>query len=272
MKWSCSAVRRRLSEYHDGELTIDQRLAVQEHLRACVACDAEAQLLIGLATGLRAAAARRAYVDDSHVLDGLAGTVVGQLRAEREESFSRTVQRMFEDLHLVWAAVGATAATFACLAITVGIFYFSRAEHPNSLAALMDTMRLDDSEMVLPRQQVPPAGATRTDAVPELLTDEDIMLDTTITREGRVDMASLQLMNPDGATGNGEQRDWQTIGGVLDSVAQARFVPARVGGEPVTVKMFWYVTRTTVVGDPGVQPKPRGQVRHGAVAAAMHAV
>lgn len=276
MNSSCSTVRRRLSEYHDGELTIDQRVAIQEHLRACIACEAEAHVLMAVSAGLRAAAAQRARAEDSHDLDGLAGGIVSRLRAERQESFSQTVQRMFEDLHLVWAALGATAATFACLAITVGIFYFSRAERPDSLAALINAMSNpgtnanpmrvdDDGQMVLPRQEVERA-ARHEAAVPELLNDEEIMLDTTITREGRVDMASLQLMNPDGPTGRRAEADWKTVGDVLDSVAQARFAPARVGGEPVAVKMFWYLTHTTV------RPKARGQVHHTVTALSTHAV
>ena len=259
MTWSCSAVRRRLAEYHDGELTIDQRVAIQSHLRACPACAADARELDAVATALRAAAVECAYAVDSHDLDGLAGGVVSRLNAEWEESFPRTVQRMFEDLHLVWAALGATAATFACLAITVSIFYFSRAERPDSLAALMDALsnagtnaypvQIDDrvdAQMVLPRQDLDQA------AVPALATDEEIMLDATITREGRV--ASLQLMNPEGPTGQRAASDWKTVGEVLDSVAQARFEPARSGGAPVAVKMFWYLTYTTV------RPKAHGQV------------
>jgi hypothetical protein len=268
MKWSCSAVGRRLAEYHDGELTIEQRVAIQEHLRACPACAAELRGLGTVAMALRSAAAQRASALDSCELDGLAVGVVSRLKAEREESLSRTVQRMFEDLHLVWAALGATAATFACLAITVGIFYFSRAERPDSLAALINAMsdpgtnahpmQVDD-RTVMPRQD-----GERVAAVPELTTDDEIMLDTTITREGRV--ASLQLMNPDGPTGKREIGDWKTVGEVLDSVAQARFEPARVGGEAVAVKMFWYLTHTTV------RPKARGHVQRAVGPARTHIV
>ncbi len=291
MKWSCSAVRRRLSEYHDGELTIDQRVAIQEHLRRCEACDAEAHLLDSVGIGLRAAAAQRACADDSQRLDGLAAGVMSRLRAEREESLSSTVHRMFEDLHLVWAAVGATAATFACLAITVGILYASKAEHPDSLAGLIDTIRLNDSTdmgrprsprgIVMPRLEVPAPGMPRlADAVPELATgQQEIMLDATITRDGRVDMASLQLMNPDGPTGQRQESDWTKVGNVLDSVARARFEPARVDGEPVSMKMFWFLTQTTVVGEanqsqaigPVARPRARGHVQHTLANLATHA-
>jgi len=261
MNWSCSAVGRRLAEYYDGELTIDQRVAIQSHLRACAACAAEAQGLNTVATALRAAAVDRVYAVDSHDLDGLAVGVVSRLRAEQDESFPRTVQRMFEDLHLVWAALGATAATFACLAIMVGIFYFGRAQRPDSLAAVIDALsnpgtnaypvQIDDridAQMILPHQDLDSNAA-----VPALTTDEDIMLDATITREGRV--ANLQLMNPEGPTGQRAEDEWKAVGEILDSAAQARFEPARFGGAPVAVKMFWYLTRMTV------RPKARGEVR-----------
>lgn len=263
MKWSCSAVRRRLPEYHDGELAIEQRVAIQNHLSACSACAAEAEALNTVRLALHEAAVERACALDLHDLDGLAVGVVSRLRAERDESFPYTVQRMFEDLHLVWAALSATAATVACLAITVGIFYFSKAERPDSLAAVMNALSNPGSnanpvqvtdnidQVSLPRQDL-----ERVSSVPEVTTDEEIMLDATITREGRV--SSLQLMTPEGTTGQASpETDWKSVGRVLDSVAQARFAPARVGGLPVAVKMFWYLTHTTVVG------KARDQVQHG---------
>ncbi len=256
----CSAVRRRLAEYQDGELTIQQRVAVQDHLRECAACAAEADGLRTVGVVLRSAAARRAAVDATD-LEGLAAGVVSRFRAEQEESIPRTVQRMFEDLHLVWAALGATAATFACLAITIGIFYLSRAEHPGSLANVLNAvattgtdanpMMVDDSSM-LPRQDLPRHDR---DAVPELTSDEEIMLATTINSKGRVE--SMQLMNPDGPAGQRAAGDRKMVGQILDSVAQVRFEPARVGGEPVAVKMFWYLTHTTVRG------KVSGEVHRG---------
>ncbi len=263
MKWSCSAVRRQLQAFHDGELTIEQRVGIQNHLSACAACAAEVDALNTVRLAMHEAAVETDCALDSHDLDGLAAGVISRLRAEREESFPHTVQRLFEDLHLVWAALSATAATVACLAITVGIFYFSQAERPDSLAAMINAVSnpgtianpvqvTDDSERVsLPRQDMEGIAS-----VPELTTDEEIMLDATITREGRV--ASLQLMTPEGTTGqaSAQATDWKSVGEVLDSVAQARFAPARVGGMPVAVKMFWYLTHTTVVG------KAHDQARH----------
>ncbi len=282
MKWTCSAVRRRLAEYHDGELTIDQRVAIQSHLSACPACAAEELQLHMVTAALRSATVERAYAVDSDVLDGLAAGVISRLTAEQQESFPYAVRRMFEDLHLVWAALSATAATCVCLALTIGIVYFSGTEHPDSIAAFIGsranlgtdsnpmqvgqvpkdpfTKSTADPQITLPRQEL-----ERIASVPQLTTDEDILVDATIDSKGRV--ANLQLMNTEGLSGPGA--DWQTVGAVLDSIAQARFEPARAqtwrgtyfsgaAGEPVAVKMFWYFTHTTV------RAKANGEARHGA--------
>jgi hypothetical protein len=288
MKWTCSAVRRRLAEYHDGELTIDQRVAIQSHLRACAACAAEGEQLHLVTTALRAAAVERSYAVDSHDLDGLAAGVVSRLRAERDESFPFAVRRMFEDLHLVWAALSATAATCVCLAVTVGIFYFSKAERPDSLAGQLYVLSNPGTDanpmqadrigpyVALPRQELEPIAA-----MPVLTTDQDVLVESTITKEGRV--TDLQLMNWGGPTGERAANDWKVVGQVLDSVARARFAPTRsqvwrgsyfsgVAGEPIAVKVFWYFTHTTVIGESDGEPEPEsdarpkapGEARHGA--------
>lgn len=259
MTWSCAAVRRRLPEYHDGELTIDQQVAVQNHLGACHACAAEALSLETVGSVLRASAIERALSIDSQDLNGLAAGVVSRLKAEREESFPRVFERMFEDLHLVWAALGATAATFACLAITVSAFYFGAAERPDSLAALMDSLsnsgsnaypvKMDASTVVaVPRQELPGAPL-----VTGVARDEEVWgVNATITREGRV--ADLQLLSSEFADGN--KPNWNAVGRVLDAAALVRFEPARSGGSPVAVtNMIWLFTHLTV------RPKVPGEVR-----------
>lgn len=46
--WSCAEVRERLPEHVTGRLAGDEALPVGEHLRACAACAAEADLLAAL--------------------------------------------------------------------------------------------------------------------------------------------------------------------------------------------------------------------------------
>ena len=67
-EYSCADVRERLEAFHDGELPIDERVAIQSHLGDCVACSLAAGELtddrrdaarVGRAGGRRAAAPSR---------------------------------------------------------------------------------------------------------------------------------------------------------------------------------------------------------------------
>ena len=125
----CSAVRRRLSAFHDGELPVDEQIAVQAHLRGCAACAAEARSLREVGEALRAAAAAR--IDDAQAdLAGLPASVVSRLSAERSESLGGRFGRVFEDLHVVWVALGATGSAVACVAVIVGLFHFGASVRP----------------------------------------------------------------------------------------------------------------------------------------------
>ncbi|MGE5361763.1 MAG: zf-HC2 domain-containing protein [Bacteroidales bacterium] len=253
MTWSCTAVRRRIADYHDGELTIDEQVVVQNHLASCEACAAEARGLDMVGCALRAASAER-MPESVDRLRGLASGVVSRFKAEQEESLSRTFERMFEDMHLVWAALGATAATVACLAITVGVFYFTMRERPDSIAGLITALSNSgsnaypvkmDASIAVPRQE-----ETRVASMPDFTRDEVWAVNATISREGRV--ADLQLLGSEAQT----QQNWNTIGRVLDAAAAARFEPARSGGSPVAVtNVIWLLEHLTV------RPKARGEVR-----------
>jgi hypothetical protein len=254
MRWSCLAVERRLAEYHDGELTIEERVAVQAHLRACPTCTLEADRLETLGSLLRASASHRAQSLDPGDLDGLADGVVSRLKAEDEESLPRTLERMFEDLHFVWAALGATAATVACIAITVGLFcFFSQAARPDSLAAVIGSyanpgsntnpVPIDERTMALPR----PSYYESLLSLPDLTRDEEMWaLNATITREGRV--TNMQLLSQNESVGHQEAVD------LLDIAASSRFQPAYRGDTPIAVKMVWLLAHLTV------RPKVSGEV------------
>jgi anti-sigma factor RsiW len=123
-----------LSAYHDGELEVEDQIALEGHLRECGACRNEARQLQSLSALIRVGAV---VATPAVELDGLASSVVSRLKAERAESFSGQTSRLFDDLHLVWAALGATGATVACLAIIFTLFYFATRERPDSLGAII---------------------------------------------------------------------------------------------------------------------------------------
>ena len=112
---SCAATRRRLQAFHDGELAIGEQIAVSAHVEWCTRCAAGA--------GRRARGRRRRCrrllpgrltlsQEDAAVFTG---TVVNRLKAEDGASLFSRVRVMFDDMHLVYAGLGATAAAIACV-------------------------------------------------------------------------------------------------------------------------------------------------------------
>jgi len=260
----CRTVRRQLSSYRDGELPVSEQIAVEAHVRACRACaDAVAELdAIG-------ALLRRSVPESGESLAGLAATVVSRVKAEREQSLRGWTERVFEDMHFVWAGLGAAGATLACVAIIFGIFYYATHERPDSLGGVLATLSLPagsngnplqaDTRILLP-------SAANGDAFPEaVLPDEDesvFALAASLTREGRI--ANLELLHAEATGGNvrSAQREKEILT-LLDSISKARFEPARYGNSPVAVNVVWLYTQLTVRGKaPGsVPPQSRSALR-----------
>ena len=133
---TCTAARRRLQAFHDRELPTGDQIAIAGHLdvcRECAALLAEIDLVGG---ALRAMApGRRMLTRDEAV--GFHASVVNRVKAEREASFVARVRGMFDDMHLVYAGLGATAATMACVVIMLGMMRFASSARPDSLAAMV---------------------------------------------------------------------------------------------------------------------------------------
>ncbi|HSK10992.1 MAG TPA: zf-HC2 domain-containing protein [Vicinamibacterales bacterium] len=247
----CGVVRRQLSAYRDGELPVADQIAVESHVRSCRSCAEEVADFEVLGKLL----CRAMGPDpDEQRLAGLASNVVSRLKAERDQSLSGWTERTFQDMHLVWAALGATGATVACLAIVFGIFYFSTHQRPDSLRGMIATLSLPegsnenpyqvDARILLPR----PADG---DAFPEAaLRDEDesvFALAAVLTREGRI--ANLELLHSEARRGDVRSaQQEQEIVSLLDTFSKARFKPARYGNAPVAVNMVWLHTQLTVRG------------------------
>jgi len=238
---TCSSVRRRLSAFHDGELTIREQIAVEAHLRECPGCRAEVAQLRAIGDALRAALTPDARRDE---LAGLSAGVVSRLKAEREESLAGRANRVFDDMHFVWAAFGAAGATAACLALIVGMFYLGVRRSPDSLSALLTAMASpgSDANPVSPDlQMLLPRSSNANDILPvSLMEGRDettVTFSTVITRDGRIRDFSVL------GAGNTDPRDMPDI---LRDISKARFEPARYGKSPVAVNMVWMVAHLTV--------------------------
>ena len=130
---TCAAVRRRLHAFHDCELPVADQIAVGAHLEWCGECAGEAAELRFLRSALQSVAPARATlaaVDMGAVHRG----IVSRVKAEREASFFARVRMMFDDMHLVYAGLGAACATLVCVIVMLGMMHFATAERPDSLA------------------------------------------------------------------------------------------------------------------------------------------
>ncbi|MQA29909.1 MAG: hypothetical protein GEU82_08735 [Luteitalea sp.] len=262
---TCGATRRRLHAYHDEELAVGDQIAVGAHLEWCAACATSFAELRLLRAALRSAAASRPVVTPEQTAS-LSAAVVSRARAERSASFSVRVHEMFDDMHLVYAGVGAAAATAVCVIIMFAMMRFATHERPDSLAAMVrilaslsevqhrgdEVQHRGDAKPLVPsavdaRMLRPRALDDAFFAAPGKRTGQDALftLSAVVTREGRI--VNLEL-HPTGATPLAGSSEARTLEGLRGAVSRARFEPARVAGLPVpaAVNMVWLVSHTTV--------------------------
>jgi hypothetical protein len=240
----CASVNRVLEAYHDGELPVEQQIVVETHLAECYICAAEAKSLRELRDALRATADVTTTDTVEARLASITAGVISRVKAERHESLTARVGRMFEDLHLVWAGLAATSATVSCAAIVAGVLYFAPAERGDSLAGVMSALAAPGSDrnpmvmdagIELPRFELQPTMPTIA-AVKGDAPDAALMVSGVVTVDGRVAFPSL-LSSPYSTAD--DQR-------LISAVSGARFEPATRGGAPVAVNFVWLLERTTV--------------------------
>lgn len=239
---SCASVRRRLEAWYDGELPPAEQCAVDQHLAGCPPCAAEARALQRIGELMRDSAARHSLSADQAA--GMRSGVLARRKAEDDLSWTSQVSQLFEDMHLVWAGLSATAATVVCLALLLGIAYLTPAERADSLSGLMSAMAQPGSDRnpVSLGARIRPPRSYSGDAVPAMLqatSEEDLVLAlaAVVTQEGRV--AHSELLQA-------SREDREMVLQLMNAVAAARFQPASVGGEPVAVNLVWLITHTTV--------------------------
>lgn len=238
---TCAEVGRRLDAYHDRELPVDDQIAIDAHVEWCDDCaDVLADLRV-MRTAVRALAPGRAVLtlDEARSFHA---AVVSRVKAEREASFLARVRRMFDDLHLVYAGLGAAGATLACVIVMLGMMRFATIARPDSLAAMVEMLATpgsnDNPVIVDGRVTLPRAlDASFSNAGRAAEEDAVFTLAAVVTREGRI--ANLELLH-------GKGDDTKLVERLLDAVSRARFEPASLAGAPVAVNMIWLVAHTTV--------------------------
>ena len=258
---NCTAARRRLHAFHDEELSIDDQIAVSSHLEWCDNCAASFAELRALGSAMRAALPDRDLLSDEEDAS-LRSAILSRLNAEQRASFTAQLREMFEDMHLVYAGLGATAAACLCLMIMLTMMRFATTERPDSLAAMIKVISSPGSNLnpmspLQPGIQMPRAldetfsRVTTSNAI-TVGGDSIIMLAAVVTREGTIE--NLALLDPGGGrVGNFGQP--KSVEDVMGAVSKARFEPARVDGNPVAVNMVWLMAHTTVRATPIAKAK-----------------
>jgi Putative zinc-finger len=241
---TCAAVRQRLAAFHDEELPLQERIAVQGHLNGCETCLDELYGYGEVTSALRLAAAPGPADDWT----GLTPGVIGRMRAEANEAWLARMGRMFDDMHLVWIGLAATAGTILCGAIVLGMMHFASPEREDSLRAMITIMAAPSGSNLNPASldglmiQVPsvpedgivPASLERSGAEGEIM----LAFSAVITREGAIS----------GMEALGEGRDRRQVVRLINEISRGRLEPARYGTDPIAVNLVWLVEHMTVTG------------------------
>lgn len=243
----CDAVRPQLEAFHDDELPLDEHLVVRTHLEHCAGCACEAQALVQLrdvlldipaATGSHAATPPETW----------SGHLLAQVQVERQLSWHTWLAGVFDDMHLVWPALGATVAVLVCLLASGQVMEATAVQRPDSLAGVIDYLanpgsnlhpvRIDEFTIVPRRHASSDWPLVNEDAV--------LTLSTVVTREGRI--GRIEMLSPELV--RELKMKPEVVEALIEAASRAQFDPARAGGAPVAVNLIWMLAHTTVVGSP----------------------
>jgi hypothetical protein len=238
---SCAHVLEHVEAYHDGELAIDEQIAIQNHLGECVACSLAAEELhiVGFALRERAQELEGPLADEPL---RISARVIERLRVEEQFSIRAQVISLFQDMHLVWAGLGATVATMICVIGSASVLHAANQQHPNSMANVISILAnpgSNENPMRLNYEMLAPSVMMES---PITTSEEDVeyTLSAVVSKEGRVQGVEVipTAMRRGGA-----------VNAMLNDAYRTQFAPAQArGGDAVAVSMVWLVASTTVKG------------------------
>ena len=233
-------IRERLEACYDGESSIDERIAIQKHLGECVACSLAAEELVTVGASLREFAAMTAdRVSDEP--SRVSARVLERIRVEEQFSIKAQMMTLFQDMHLVWAGIGATVATLICVIGSASVLHAANQQQPDSLAGVISILAnpgSNENPMRLNYDMMAPRAVS---ASPIEMAEEDAeyALAAVVSREGRVQ--GVHMINP-------ARVSPASVNAMLNEAYRMQFVPAQARGDAVAVSIVWLVTNTTVKG------------------------
>jgi len=260
----CEYARERLEGLLDNELSVDEQVLVESHVRWCRTCADRIEDFQLIGTSIRVGPPRPLAVKEVEpASSAVYSRVMMRMRAEHDQAFTVRVREMFTDMRLLWPALGATMAVLVCLSVAIGVLKSTSSERPSSLATRLEAMNPGSEANPLR-----PDNNARVDryfdkfvdsdraggiSIPRVMDDgasvagirdEEAMftMAMVVNREGRITTA--ELLNSDRG---GNKAELHANEAVLDAVRQSRFAPAQTPiGRTVAVNMVWLIVVTTV--------------------------
>ncbi len=238
----CIDVRDRLEAFYDGELSVDERIAIQNHLGECVACSLAAEELGALGASLRELAAQTADGIPDDPLRRMSARVLERVNVEEQFSLRSQVRGLFQDMHLVWAGLGATTATLICVIGSASVLHAANQQLPGSFAntiSILANPGSNENPLRLNYEMLAPSAVM--DAPIEMSQEDgEYALSAVISRDGRVQ--GVEVINQSRAM-------HPRVNAMLNDAYRVQFAPAQArGGDAVAVSMVWLVSNTTVKG------------------------
>jgi hypothetical protein len=262
----CEYARERLEGLLDDELSVDEQVLVESHVRWCRTCADRIEDFQLIGTSIRVGPPKLALAREVEpASSAVYSRVMMRMRAERDQAFTVRLREMFADMRLLWPALGATMAVLVCLSVAIGVLKSTSSERPSSLATRLEAMNPGSEANPLR-----PDNNARVDryfdkfvdsdraggiSIPRVMDDgasvagipgEEAMftMAMVVNREGRITTA--EMLNSERGSNNAE-RALHANEAVLDAVRQSRFAPAQTPiGRTVAVNMVWLIFVTTV--------------------------
>ena len=270
----CEYAREHLDGFVDSELSVDEQVAVESHLRWCRTCAARVQDLQLIGDSIRLGSlAPRGDDEEAQTISHVQSSVLIRVRAEEEMSFSSRFRDMFTDMRLLWPALGATSAVTVGLALALSVLHSTTLERPESLATMLETLSDPGGE----RNPLMPGNTARYDrlflkyvdsdraggiSMPRALDDGTVFesipeqdatfaVAAVVSRDGRI--ANYELLNSERSGRQARNMHANDVEMLDAAVRQSRFAPAQTPvGRAVAVNMVWLIVMTTVQ-----TPEPR---------------
>jgi len=262
----CEYARERLEGLLDDELSVDEQVLVESHVRWCRTCADRIEDFQLIGTSIRVGPPKLALAREVEpASSAVYSRVMMRMRAEHDQTFTVRSREMFADMRLLWPALGATMAVLVCLSVAIGVLKSTSSERPSSLATRLEAMNPGSEANPLR-----PDNNGRVDryfdkfvdsdraggiSIPRVMDDgasvagipgEEAMftMAMVVNREGRITTA--EMLNSERGSNNAE-RALHANEVVLDAVRQSRFAPAQTPiGRTVAVNMVWLIFVTTV--------------------------